>query len=163
MLVYKSGSTGEEINLSDNRIKTQIKKAGLYDYEWELDESELKIGSKINGFGKKAKRYEMILDFRGNKEERAESAERLHRITERDLQAKSPGKLYFKGGYIECYIVGTKYEECNLARTVRKKMNVYAPYPFWSQKTRTRFTATAHRLRTINATPGVTHAATRMA
>ena len=43
MLVYKSGSTGEEINLSDNRIKTQIKKAGLYDYEWELDESELKI------------------------------------------------------------------------------------------------------------------------
>lgn len=131
MLVYKSGSTGEEINLSDNRIKTQIKKAGLYDYEWELDESELKIGSKINGFGKKAKRYEMILDFRGNKEERAESAERLHRITERDLQAKSPGKLYFKGGYIECYIVGTKYEECNLARTVRKKMNVYAPYPFW--------------------------------
>ncbi|MCB6803862.1 hypothetical protein, partial [Enterocloster bolteae] len=62
MLVYKSGSTGEEINLSDNRIKTQIKKAGLYDYEWELDESELKIGSKINGFGKKAKRYEMILD-----------------------------------------------------------------------------------------------------
>ena len=56
MLVYKSGSTGEEINLSDNRIKTQIKKAGLYDYEWELDESELKIGSKINGFGKKSQK-----------------------------------------------------------------------------------------------------------
>ena len=99
MLVYKSGSTGEEINLSDNRIKTQIKKAGLYDYEWELDESELKIGSKINGFGKKAQKgMKMILDFRGNKEERAESAERLRRITERDLQAKSPGKAILQRG-----------------------------------------------------------------
>ena len=112
MLVYKSGSTGEEINLSDDRIKTQIKKAGLYDYEWELDESELKIGSKINGFGKKAKRYEMILDFRGNKEERAESAERLHQIIERDIQAESPGKLYFKGEYIECYIVIRQIKRC---------------------------------------------------
>ena len=101
MLVYKSGSTGEEINLSDNRIKTQIKKAGLYDYEWELDESELNIGCKINGFGIKAKRYEITLDFRGNKEERAESAERLHQHTEREIQAESRGKLNYKGENIE--------------------------------------------------------------
>ena len=56
MLVYKSGSTGEEINLSDNRIKTQIKKAGLYDYEWELDESELKIGRQNKRFWEKSQK-----------------------------------------------------------------------------------------------------------
>ena len=94
MLVYKSGSTGEEINLSDNRIKTQIKKAGLYDYEWELDESELKIGSKINGFGKKAKRYEMILDFRGNEPSRQKDCTE----SQKEIYRRNPRESYTSKG-----------------------------------------------------------------
>ena len=75
MLVYKSGSTGEEINLSEEHIKAHIKTAGLYDYDWSVNEIELKTGIEVDGFQKNSKQYELTLDFRGSKDERAEAAE----------------------------------------------------------------------------------------
>lgn len=55
MLSYKSGTTGEVINLSGEGINARIKKAGFYDYEWKVNER--KIGSRIKatGFSRRAK------------------------------------------------------------------------------------------------------------
>ena len=39
MLRYVSGSTGQEMVLSGENIRARIRKAGLYEYEWEVDES----------------------------------------------------------------------------------------------------------------------------
>ena len=131
MLVYKSGSTGEEINLSEEHIKAHIKTAGLYDYDWSVNEIELKTGIEVDGFQKNSKQYELTLDFRGSKDERAEAAERFFRITERDVIDKIKGRLYFKDHYLECYVIGSKYENAGRARIVRKTVSIYAPQPVW--------------------------------
>lgn len=131
MLKYKSGSTGEEIELSSGNIRAHIKTAGLYDYEWEVNETTAKLGSIVRGFGKKAKKYDIILDFKGNKSERAAAAEAFHRITETDVINQTIGRLTLNGYYIECYIIASKFENSGMPRTVRKQASAYAPYQFW--------------------------------
>ena len=131
MLVYKSGSTGEEINLSEGHIKAHIKTAGLYDYDWNVNEIELKTGIEVDGFQRNSKQYELTLDFRGSKEERAETAEKFFRITERDVIERISGQLYFKNHYLKCYVIGSKYENAGRTRIVRKTVSVYAPKPVW--------------------------------
>lgn len=135
MLRYKSGSTSEEIELSGEYIKAHIKTAGFYDYEWEVDETTLTIGSKVNGFGKKAAKYILTLDFRGSKEKRAEMADRFYRLADGDILTKIAGRLYFKDSYIRCFIVSAEFDETDLARTVRREATVYVPYPFWIRET----------------------------
>ena len=131
MLKYRSGSTGEEIELSSGNIRAHIKTAGLYDYEWEVSETAAKLGSLVSGFGKKAKPYYITLDFKGNKSERADAAEVFHRITETDVINETIGRLTLNGYYIECYIIASEFENSGMPRTVRKQASAYAPYPFW--------------------------------
>ncbi len=131
MLRYVSGSTGEEINLTENHIKAHIKTAGFYDYEYDIDEIETVNSVEVERFYLKSKQYDLILDFRGNGEERAEAAEKFFTIANRDVVYKKIGKLYFKDQYLNCYIVGSQYENAERARIVRKTMGVYAPKPIW--------------------------------
>lgn len=131
MLKYKSGSTGEEINLSDGHIKAHIKTAGFYDYEYEVIEIELASGITVDRFDRKSKQYDLILDFRGNSEERADAAEKFLSLTSQDVINKKIGKLYFKEHYLSCYIISSKYENAGRARTVRKIAGIYAPRPAW--------------------------------
>ena len=131
MLKYRSGSTGEEIELSSGDIRAHIKTAGLYDYEWEVSETAAKLGSIVSGFGKKAKKYDITLDFKGNKSERADAAEIFHRITETDVINQTIGRLTLNGYYIECYIIASEFENSGMPRTVRNQASAYAPYPFW--------------------------------
>lgn len=131
MLKYRSGSTGEEIELSGGNIRAHIKTAGLYDHEWEVNETATKLGSLINSFGKKPKKYDITLDFKGNKSERAAAAEGFNRITETDVINQTIGRLMLNGYYIECYIIASEHENSGMPRTVRKQASAYAPYPFW--------------------------------
>lgn len=134
MLKYRSGATGEEIELSRGTIKAHVKTAGFYDYEWDVNEIETASGTEVAGFSQKSKIYDLILDFRGNREERAAAAERIFSATSRDIAQKKIGRLYFKQHYIDCYLVSSKYENAERARIVRKTMGVYAPYPMWIEE-----------------------------
>lgn len=131
MLKYRSGSTGEELELSGGNIRAHIKTAGLYDYEWEVNTTTKLLGSKIKNFGKKAKKYEITLDFRGNQEERANAAEKFYEMSERDIVKMTPGRLIFKDHYLTCYIIGGEIGTSKLKRAVEKTVYAYAPYPFW--------------------------------
>ena len=131
MLRYRSGSTGEEINLSGKHIKAHIKTAGFYDYEYEVNEIELSSGIAVSGFSRKSKQYDLILDFRGNSAERADAAEKFLSITNRDIVNQKIGRLYFKEYYLNCYIVSSEYENAGRARVVRKTAGIYAPQPVW--------------------------------
>ena len=131
MLKYRSGSTGEEIELSSGNIRAHIKTAGLHDYEWEVNATTKLLGSKIKNFGKKAKKYEITLDFRGNQEERANAAEKFYELSERDVVKMMPGRLIFKDHYLMCYIIGGEIGTSKLKRAVEKTVYAYAPYPFW--------------------------------
>ena len=131
MLKYRSGSTGEEINLSGEHIKSHLKTAGFYDYEYEVNEIELASGIAVSGFGRKSKQYDLILDFRGSGDERTDAAEKFFLFFNKDIINQKIGKLYFKEHYLNCYIVSSKYENAGQARVVRKTAGIYAPRPVW--------------------------------
>lgn len=131
MLKYKSGSTGEEILLSGENIKAHLKTSGLHDYEWDPEEVTQLLGSEINKFGKKPAKYELVLDFCGNKEMRSKKAEEFTKLIERDVVSLKEGMLHYNECYIRCFIIGSRYEKCNLKTAVRKEVTVYAQYPFW--------------------------------
>lgn len=136
MLKYVSGYSGEVIDLYSEKIKGRIKIAGFYDYEWRIDETRRHIGSIINDIGKNAVSYELTLDFLGNREERAEAANAFFDTIERDMQNKKMGRLYFKGYYIECYIVkiitGGRDKR---SRMIQSMATVFVPHPFWVKET----------------------------
>ena len=109
MLKYVSGSTNEVIELSQEKIRAHLKTAGFYSHKWEVDETKLKLGSKINAVKMQAKEYILKIDFLGNKNERAENAELFHRLIDSDVIHEMPGKLHYKDCYIECYILSESY------------------------------------------------------
>ena len=136
MLEYKSGSGGETIKLSGGAIRAHIKTAGLYDYEWNVKETALKIGSEIDDFEKDAKKIELVIDFTGNAREREEAANHFYDVIERDILQRTPGRLCFKGYYLECYIIENKYTgKTERKRTVQVEVGIYAPYPLWIKET----------------------------
>lgn len=140
MLKYKSGTSGECIDLSSRKIKTHVKTAGFYDSGWEVEEIEEKIGCEVGGFRKKAKVFELVLDFIGTKEEREEEADHLFEITETDIINKEIGKLTYNGYEIQCYIIENKYVgKTERTRVVRREAKAYAPYPFWIKEEKYEF------------------------
>ena len=47
MLKYLSGSSQEEIVLSDKKIRAKIRTSGLYDSEWEVEDTKQAQGRKV--------------------------------------------------------------------------------------------------------------------
>lgn len=140
MLSYESGTTGERLSLSSDHIRGRIKKAGFYDFKWSANVTKQTIGAKLNDFEKAAAEYSLILDFLGTKEERAEYANTFFELTEGDLIEKTPGRLYFKDYYIECYVIGSAYNgQDKRTRAVQKKLDLYVPYPFWIRQEKKQF------------------------
>lgn len=132
MLKYVSGSTKETFCLSDNKVKGRIRKAGFYASEWNMDETSLEIGSYINKFRKKAAAYSLIIDFLGNKSERAKNANKFFDMTEEDVLNKTPGRLFLNEYYIECFVIKKESGgRDDRQRMVQMETKIYAPYPFW--------------------------------
>lgn len=131
VLRYRSGSTGEEIKLAEGHIRAHIKSAEFYDYEYEVEEIELASGIEVGRFRRKSKEYELVLDFRGNQEERADAAEEFLKITNRDIINEKMGRLYFKNHYLNCYVISSEYKNVGRARVVQKTYGIYAPRPVW--------------------------------
>lgn len=143
MLKYISGSTNEVIILSQEKIRAHLKTAGFYSHKWEVDETKLNLGSKINAIKMQAKEYVLKIDFLGNKNERAENAELFHRLIDSDVIQKIPGKLYYKDCYIECYILSESYgRAAGNFRAIQNEVRIYAPYPFWISEQSYHFNST---------------------
>lgn len=132
MLVYKSGSTREEISLSQKFIRARIKKAGFYDYKWKPKETELENGVKISGFTKEKAEYTLILDFIGSEQERAENSNKFFELTEADVLGKTPGTLKLNNYCINCFVIENKSGGRDTrTRMVQRETKIIAPYPFW--------------------------------
>lgn len=135
MLRYKSGSTGEVLELSGSTMKGHIKSSDLYDYEWEIEELKMRIGTRITAFGKKQAEHTLLIDFIGNQETRKESANHFFEVTEKDIIEKKPGRLYLDDQYKKCYIIGAKNEGKQERRNVvRMELGIYAEQPDWMKE-----------------------------
>lgn len=132
MLRYESGSTGEILDLSGDKMKAHIKSSDLYDYEWEIEELKMRIGTRIATFRKKPAEHTLLIDFIGNKDVRKENADRFFEVVEKDIIEKKPGKLYLNDQYKKCYIIGAKNEgKQERSNIVRMELGIYAEQSDW--------------------------------
>ncbi len=136
VLIYKSGCTGEILELSGDRIKAHLRTSDLYDYEWEVDAIGQHMGSRIRTFRRKASENELVVDFSGNKMERKEAADSFFNLAEADIIQEKPGKLFLGEYYKTCYMIKAKNDgQQERSNIVRIKMGIYAEYPFWIKET----------------------------
>ena len=71
MPIYKSGSTGETLDLSGKNLKAHLRTSDLYDYEWEMERRRRKLGlgTRVTAFAKKQAEHTLVTDLIGNKQE----------------------------------------------------------------------------------------------
>lgn len=135
MEIYYRNSNNETMVLTQYPVRLKQKTAGIYSYEWEVDATELGTGSRVNAFEKKAKEYEMTVDFSGARGSRAELLQEFYELVDYDVIHKSPGRLYVGEQYVEGYVIASEsqnYED--RYRTVGKICTFYVPYPFWMEE-----------------------------
>lgn len=134
-IVRYVNSANKEIVLSSYPIRVRQKTAGFYNYEWEVDATDLGTGSRVNAFEKKAKSYEMTIDFSGARSQRAAVLQEFYELTDYDVIHKTPGRLYVGSQYVEGYIIASEAEAYeDRYRTLKKKCTLYVPYPFWMEE-----------------------------
>ena len=132
-LVRYVNSKGRSMDLSSNfTVRIKKKTAGVYDYEYTPDATQLAMGVRVNRFTKAAVQYEMTIDFSGAREERADNLQAFFELTDYDVAMMQPGRLYVGDQYAEGFIVKSEVERYDdRYRTIGKKCTFYIPYPFW--------------------------------
>lgn len=113
------------------QFNTQIYKGGFHSYEWTYKATEQALGVKIDQFTKEPLTYEMTIAARGNQTTKENNLNLIQDITERDVVNKTPGKLYWKDWYIDCYIIAAETYPSDDFFGAERVMTILAPYPFW--------------------------------
>ena len=121
------------MDLSSNfTVRIKKKTAGFYNYEYTPDVTQLAMGVRVNRFTKGAAQYEMIVDFSGSREERAENLQAFFELADYDVAMNKPGRLYVGDQYADGFIVKSEVERYDdRYRTIGKKCTFYLPYPYW--------------------------------
>ena len=132
-LVRYVNSKGRSMDLSSNfTVRIKKKTAGFYNYEYTPDVTQLAMGVRVNRFTKGAAQYEMIVDFSGSREERAENLQAFFELADYDVAMNKPGRLYVGDQYADGFIVKSEVERYDdRYRTIGKKCTFYLPYPYW--------------------------------
>lgn len=132
ILIRYVASSGNEYNLKADGIK--IKEANFHTYGWSFDSTEQTFGVIINKLRRGAASYAATLYFHGSYDRRRTLIEALHVDFERDILNLTPGRLYWAGDYIECYIVSSSTHPDDYNVATLNEVEIFAPYPFWIEE-----------------------------
>lgn len=132
VLIRYVASSGNEYNLKADGIK--IKEANFHNYSWDFDMTERTFGVLINKLRRGAASYEATLCFRGSYLRRRNLIEALHVDFERDVLNLTPGRLYWAGDYIECYIIVSSTYPGDGNTETYNEIEIFVPYPFWIEE-----------------------------
>lgn len=123
-------SAGEEVNLSGDGIICSL--AGMDD--WELDYRSL--NGRSAGFRLKPKAYNMTLVFASRSTDAGlRSRDRLFEAANRDIEARSPGRLYDGEWYVECYLAASSKDGLwHMGRSASCSVKVLMDDPAWTRE-----------------------------
>lgn len=131
-------SNGKEYNLVGDRMRATS--GYFHSYEWKQNATQMETGDDVYGFSKEAVTYSITLTLRGKLDERKDLLDDLTDAFEYDVVNLTPGRVYFGGYYIECYIKASSNE---VSKTWNNwtdcKVEIYCPYPFWSKEQKRSF------------------------
>lgn len=129
--VYYVNSKGEKLNLVEWPYRIQT--GNLLDYEKSYTCSETSCGSEITQFFNSVINKKITLTVSAKKRAAYYDAlDNFHNIVNYDIVNMNPGRLYFNGQYLRCYIFGSKKTEweydCNY---LDNEISIVAGESYW--------------------------------
>ncbi len=140
MEVSYENHLGTVVNLNDGNYYTNAN--DLRDYEWSFDilSNPSGIGGKIQQFSRTSAKKKLRVAVRGSQELFLSRMNALQALTEPDIIAKMPGKLWVNGQYLPCYIyASTLALYSRKGNFAEKEWSILATKPFWHTETTLRF------------------------
>lgn len=133
---------GQSLWLDDGRYFININDLRNFRWDYSVNNRPGSFGGRVTRFTRGVTERSARIGVRGFTEaEFANRVERLHALTEVDILANKPGRLWLKGEYIRCYLavssdLGTYSRRGNFAQ---KEMTVLITQPFWCREQQYRF------------------------
>ena len=135
MNVYYENSAGQKFTLYGDGL-TYIDINELHSWEWSysLANRITGLGGDASYFARHPRTFELELRMRGmNHAEFINQMNTLHDVTEADMIAAEPGRLYVDDQYLACYLAvsGSAPEHLKNSNFATRKVTVLAVEPYW--------------------------------
>lgn len=135
MLVYYENSAGRKFTLYGDGL-TFINPMELHSWGWDytLSNRITGMGGDASDFARYPRSFELELRMRGmNHQEFLNQVNGLHDITEADMIAGSPGRLYVDDQYLVCYlaVAGKEPVHPRNSNYMVRSVTVLAVEPYW--------------------------------
>lgn len=141
--LYYLSSRGTKIDLFNWPLMAQNYES-LLEYEWEHKGTELfASGTKVSISRQKMKEVELLVSvLADSSDEFNEIQKNMINEFDYDIRNNSPGRLYWDGTYLKCFISGSSFEEYEEDFDATDiKLKVKAPNPFWIEENAFTFSA----------------------
>lgn len=137
MKIMYENHLGETINFTEWPIMI-LEPEVLFGNEWSYTNAS-KAG--ISGFYKDVKEKEVELQiFADSEAEYKITMDTMMTVSEKDITAEEPGRLWVDGYYLQCYLYANEYEEWEeLFYAVEKKVKLIAPALIWKKEKTVQF------------------------
>lgn len=131
MNVFYENHAGERIDLNSENIILQYQE--LFNYSWDA----VTKSRKITGFKRDSATIPVTVAVTAEAEEEyLEIIEGFYQITEKDILAVTPGKLYVDEQYLNCYISGDIKQDAFKGILFQvKNLTLVTDFPYWIKET----------------------------
>ena len=135
MNIYYRNSAGVKFTLLGDGL-TYIDPMELHTFEWDYSISNRVsgLGGTASDFARFPRTFDIELRMRGmNREEFVRQVNTLHEITDADMIAGTPGRLYVDEQYLTCYlaVAGDKPNHPRTSNFMTREVTVLAVEPYW--------------------------------
>lgn len=118
------------------------KSATFYDWEWEIEGTNLQHGMRVSNTSRKPAQYESELVIYGTPAKRRQALTSLHNEFENDLRKVKTGRIVWGDYYLDCFIKQSSTTPTETWRYLSNKIVIFAPHPFWVQESKISLPAT---------------------
>ena len=137
MKIFYKNSSGKVLDFMQWPYK--ISDSEILGYEWSYTGTENtgnKSGGSLSSIRKKIGKTTLTLAVSARtKKAYTQALENLLAVTEEDILAGIPGKLYVGEFYYPCYVyASTKKEWGQMTTYAENKLKLVSPYPFWCRE-----------------------------
>lgn len=131
MDIFYENHIGERIDLNSENIILQYQE--FFNYSWDA----VTKNRKITGFKRDSATIPVTVAVTAETEEEySEIIEGFYQITEKDILAVTPGKLYVDEQYLNCYISGDIKQDAFKGILFQvKNLTLVTDFPYWIKET----------------------------
>lgn len=132
--IYYENSAGSIVEFDGVNIRVRENDLRNFQWDYTLVQSPTGRGGRVSKFLRASAEKKLGIQIRGKTREICnETLNALHAVTEADIQANTPGKLWLDGQYLSCYCgLGSEIAEWRSGyHYVKKNLTILVTYPFW--------------------------------